>query len=280
MAAILKGRSKPKCSKLATSKGPSEWRISKEYKWPSRLRPRQDGRHSRGSVCHDGHARTHEQDGTRLRQTRLMSSVADPCWGRCEQQVSSNPNPQIQDYLRASIPTTNPERASVSASSPERASVPASSQRGQLIPNLAQRGPLIPNLAQRGLLFPNQAQRGLPFPRLAQRGLLFPHLAQGGPQIPSQAQRGPLSPESSPKRATAPESSPERASVSTFNPERAFVLVSGPGRASDPESRPERASAPTSSPGSPLGTPWMSCTGQGGCLWTRCLPCCSCSGRW
>ncbi len=28
-AAILKGRSKPKCSKLATSKGPSEWRISK-----------------------------------------------------------------------------------------------------------------------------------------------------------------------------------------------------------------------------------------------------------
>ncbi len=29
MAAILKGRSKPKCSKLATSKGPSEWRISK-----------------------------------------------------------------------------------------------------------------------------------------------------------------------------------------------------------------------------------------------------------
>ncbi len=29
MAAILKCRSKPKCSKLATSKGPSEWRISK-----------------------------------------------------------------------------------------------------------------------------------------------------------------------------------------------------------------------------------------------------------
>ncbi len=29
MAAILKGRSKPKCSKLATSKGPSAWRISK-----------------------------------------------------------------------------------------------------------------------------------------------------------------------------------------------------------------------------------------------------------
>ncbi len=29
MAAILKGRSKPKCSKLATSKGPSEWRILK-----------------------------------------------------------------------------------------------------------------------------------------------------------------------------------------------------------------------------------------------------------
>ncbi len=29
MTAILKGCSKPKCSKLATSKGPSEWRISK-----------------------------------------------------------------------------------------------------------------------------------------------------------------------------------------------------------------------------------------------------------
>ncbi len=29
MAAILKCRSKPKCSKLSTSKGPSEWRISK-----------------------------------------------------------------------------------------------------------------------------------------------------------------------------------------------------------------------------------------------------------
>ncbi len=29
ITAILKGRSKPKCSKLATSKGPSEWRISK-----------------------------------------------------------------------------------------------------------------------------------------------------------------------------------------------------------------------------------------------------------
>ncbi len=29
MAAILKGRSKPKCSKLVTSKGPSELRISK-----------------------------------------------------------------------------------------------------------------------------------------------------------------------------------------------------------------------------------------------------------
>ncbi len=29
MAAILKGRSKPKYSKLATSKGPSEWRLSK-----------------------------------------------------------------------------------------------------------------------------------------------------------------------------------------------------------------------------------------------------------
>ncbi len=29
MAAILKARSKPKCSKLATSKGRSEWRISK-----------------------------------------------------------------------------------------------------------------------------------------------------------------------------------------------------------------------------------------------------------
>ncbi len=29
MAAILMGRSKPKCLKLATSKGSSEWRISK-----------------------------------------------------------------------------------------------------------------------------------------------------------------------------------------------------------------------------------------------------------
>ncbi len=33
MAAILKCPSKPKCSKLATSKGPSKWRISNGYNW-------------------------------------------------------------------------------------------------------------------------------------------------------------------------------------------------------------------------------------------------------
>ncbi len=70
MATILKGRSKPKCSKLATSKGPSEWRISKG--------------------TNDGHFGRKKHRGSKEtpRATRWNS-------GQTEKQSSQPPSPSI-----------------------------------------------------------------------------------------------------------------------------------------------------------------------------------------